>query len=98
MNLPLVFHSEVRGEVDEAYAWHERQRAGLGEEFLAEVQTVIDRIHQTPELHAVAYRDIRRALVHRFKYAVYYRLEPDHIEVIAVQHSKGDPRRWKSRA
>jgi hypothetical protein len=37
MRLPVVFRPEARDEVDEAYAWYERQRPGLGEEFLAAV-------------------------------------------------------------
>jgi hypothetical protein len=31
MSLPLVFQAGVRDEIDEAYAWYEDQRAGLGE-------------------------------------------------------------------
>jgi plasmid stabilization system protein ParE len=97
MSLPLVFPAEVKGEVDDACAWYERQREGLGEEFLAEVEEVLNRVQQNPEAHAVIYRGVRRALVRRFSYAVYYRLDPTRIEVIAVQHSKRDPTRWRSR-
>jgi toxin ParE1/3/4 len=52
MSLPLVFEPEVEAEVDEAYAWYERQREGLGEEFMVEVQAVLDRIQRNPELRA----------------------------------------------
>ncbi len=44
MNLPLVFQAGVRDEIDEAYTWYEKQQQGLGEEFLTEVQSVLDRI------------------------------------------------------
>ena len=64
MNLPLVLEPEV----DEAYAWYQRQREGLAEEFLAEIQQVLDRIRQNPELHAAIYRNVRRALVRRLSY------------------------------
>lgn len=98
MSLPLVFQEGVRGEIDEAYAWYEEQRRGLGEEFLTEVQSVLDRIEQNPEIHAPIYQTVRYARVKRFAYAVYYRLETDRIVVIAVHHSKRDPKRWQSRA
>ena len=29
-----------------------------------------------PELHAVVYRDIRKALVRKFPYSVFYRIKP----------------------
>jgi hypothetical protein len=66
MNLTIVFQAGVREEIDEAYTWYEGQRTGLGEEFLTEVQTVLDRVQQNPELHAPIYRNARRALVKRF--------------------------------
>ncbi len=44
MRLPLVFERGVREEVDEAYTWFEKLRTGLGEDLLAEVQDVLNRI------------------------------------------------------
>jgi plasmid stabilization system protein ParE len=98
MSLPLVFEPEVEAEVDEAYRWYERQRQGLGEDFLAAVQATLDRVQINPELPAIIYRDVRRALVRRFPYAVYYRVEPERIAVVAIHHVKRDPRRRQSRA
>jgi len=57
---PLVLEPEVRGEVDEAYAWYERQRLGLGEVFLDEVEAVLEQVRQDPERHAVIDRNVRR--------------------------------------
>lgn len=98
MSLPIVFEPEVEADVDEAYQWYEQRGRGLGEDFLAAVRTTLDRIQLNPELHAVIYRELRRALVRRFPYAVYYRVERERIAVVAVHHGKRDPRRWQSRA
>jgi plasmid stabilization system protein ParE len=98
MSLPLVFQADVRDDIDEAYTWYENQRSGLGEQFLTEVQSVLDRIERNPELHALIHKDVRHTRVKRFPYAVFYRIEIHRITVIAVQHGKRDPRRWQSRA
>jgi len=37
MNRPVVFTAEARDEYIEAYQWYEKQRPGLGAEYLAEV-------------------------------------------------------------
>lgn len=97
MSLPLVFHPDVQDEVDEAYRWYEQQRAGLGDDFLAAIEEVFRRIGTTPEAHAIIYKDIRRGLPRRFPYAVYYRVHPDRVEVVAVQHTRRDPSSWQSR-
>lgn len=98
MMLPLVFQAGVRDEIDEARAWYEKRQRGLGEEFLIEVESVLDRIQRNPESHAPIHLDVRRGRLKRFPYAVYYRIEPKRIAVVAVHHDKRDPKRWQSKA
>jgi plasmid stabilization system protein ParE len=97
MSLPLVFHPDVQPEVDAAYQWYEQQRPGLGTDFLVQLDSVLARLQVLPEAHQVVYQDVRRALVRRFPYGVFYRVQTDRVEVIAVQHTSRDPGRWQSR-
>jgi len=97
MNKLVILSPEADRDFEAAAMWYERE-AGLGESFVGRVQVALDRIGQMPELYAEIYRDIRRVRVQRFPYNVYYRILGDRIEVIAVFHSKRDPKTWKSRA
>ncbi len=98
MSFPLVFHPSVKGEIDEAFRWYEQKRPGLGDDFLAAIEEVFNRLRTMPQIHQTVYRDVRRALPKRFPYAVYYRVHDDRVEVISVHHSSRDPSRWQSRA
>ena len=97
MSLPVVFHTSVQGEVENAFEWYEQQRPGLGHDFLAAVEDVYARIAAMPTAHQVVYKDVRRDLTRRFPYGVFYRVHADRIEVVAVYHSSRDPAGWKSR-
>jgi len=97
MSHHLVFHPDVQDEVDEAYDWYERQRVGLGDDFLRALDDVFLRLTATPQVHAVIYQNVRRALPRRFPYGVYYRLLANRVEVIAVQHTRRNPSGWQSR-
>jgi len=66
--------------------------------FLTQVQAVLDRISATPELYAQVFQDVRRAVVQRFPYAVFYKIEPQQVVVLAVFHSRRDPKIWQERA
>jgi plasmid stabilization system protein ParE len=66
MSLPLVFRSAAQAELDEAADWYESQRPGLGAEFVAEVQEVLDTIAAQPKRFPVASGDVREAAVSRF--------------------------------
>ena len=98
MSLPVVLRRKAQAEFDEALDWYERQQAGLGVEFADRVQAVFDRISATPEMYAVVYRDVRKALVRQFPYSIFYRIRADRVVVLAVFHNKRNPNIWKSRA
>ena len=65
---------------------------------MVEVQKVFDRIATNPLLHSTAFADIRKGVVRRFPYSVFYRPHADRVEVIAVFHGSRDPSFWQSRA
>ncbi len=66
--------------------------------FATRVQEVLDRIATNPQLHAVVLADVRKAVVARFPYCVYYRAGAARVEVIAVFHTSRDPSIWQDRA
>lgn len=97
MTLPVVLRAEAEAEFDGAFDWHETQRRGLGLAFTAEVQRVFDRIAANPLMHGTILADIRKAVVWRFPYCVFYRPHSDRVEVIAVFHTSRDPSIWQGR-
>ena len=98
MSLQLVIRRAARTEFDEAFDWYERQQPGLGVTFADHVHAVFESIRAMPELHAPVYRDVRRALVKPYPYAIISRIRGNRVVVLAVFHSKRDPNIWKSRA
>lgn len=84
-------------EVEEAFRWYERQRRGLGFEFLLAFDATMQALRRLPEGHEVVGRRTRKALLRRFPYLVLYVLENELILVTAVFHGHRDPRRWSDR-
>jgi plasmid stabilization system protein ParE len=84
--LDLVFLDEARAEFDDAADWYDRQKPGLGDAFVNNVQDVFDRITVMPRVHPVVYKDVR-----------HYQVEPDRIVVISVFHTSRNSEAWKSR-
>jgi plasmid stabilization system protein ParE len=97
MSLPVVLSLEARREFDDAFDWYERQRPGRGDTFAEAIKRVLDQIELVPESHPIIYRDIRRAVVQRFPYLIYYRILSGYTAVIAVVHGKRDQGFWRTR-
>ena len=97
MSLPVTLWDEAQAEFDDAGDYYEARRPGLGADFVAAVQAVFDRIAVNPRIHAVVYRDVRKAVVKGFPYCVFYFEEPTRVVVTSVFHTSRDPAIWQGR-
>ena len=97
MTWRLVFRPQARAELLDVRRWYEDQRPGLGAEFGQEADRALSLLVQTPEAFQRVHREIRRIRLHRFPYAIYFRVFGDEVVVLAIMHGRRHPRRWQSR-
>lgn len=88
---------EADADIESAFEWYERNQANLGHRFLAELRACYARISSGPLKYQVLRGEIRRALLKRFPYAVYFVAGEDHCLVLAVLHAGRDPEHWQTR-
>jgi plasmid stabilization system protein ParE len=86
----LVIRARAETDLREARDWYESQRAGLGAEFLAEIEATLHVLIRDPQRHPLYYRGFYRVLAPRFPYKVFYRLEDDRIIVFRILHARRD--------
>lgn len=98
MSLPVVLRPAARQEYDDAVDYYEAQRVGLGTRYANRVRDVLTRIGNNPKMHGIVFSDIRKAVVTKFPYCIFYRELTDRVEVIAVFHTRRDPAVWQQRA
>lgn len=86
------FRADAEQDLRDAISWYDREREGLGDELLAEVDAVLTRAAERPAVFPVVLAPFRRALCERFPYAIYFRETDDLVQVFAVFHARRDPR------
>lgn len=95
---PVIIHSEAIEELDEAVAYYEDQKAGLGLDFLMEVEQALGKIQQNPNLGSVyKVTGLRRYVIQRFPFLVFYAELEECIWVVAIAHGKRRPDYWRRR-
>jgi toxin ParE1/3/4 len=67
--------------------WYNRQRAGLGDEFLLCIVDAMTLLEESPERLPFYYRGFRRLLTERFPYKIFYRVEGDAVIVFRILHA-----------
>lgn len=98
MAASLVVLPEAEKDIAQAQSWYERQRKGLGNQLIEALDKTFSVIRDTPEIHAAEYKSVRRVMLKRFPYIVYYRILQHSVEIIAVLHGSRDDQLWQSRA
>lgn len=88
---------EAELDLDEAHLWYHSQAAGLAADFLGAVNMCIASIQRHPEAYGPVDPTMRRALLRRFPYAVFYEVGLVEVVVYGVFHCARDPRAWKRR-
>lgn len=91
MTMQLHFLPEIEEDVMAGYIWYEDKAVGLGEEFLRIFYAAAMEIRSTPRLFPVVNRDVRRCLIRRFPYAIYFKCESEVITVIGLFHCARNP-------
>jgi plasmid stabilization system protein ParE len=95
--LSLIYRPAAVADLNWAYVRYERERKGLGEEFLAEVQVTAQLVLGMPRAYPVIRRETRRALIHRFPHGLFYRLIDETVVIVACFHTSRDPALWARR-
>ena len=97
MTRPIDFLPEAELEIEGAYIWYERQRPGLGIQFLLALDAALMRAAESPLVFPKAARRTRKALLRRFPYLVLYVDEESRILITGVFHGHRDPDAWSDR-
>jgi len=92
----VIVRREARQDVREAAFAYEDARPGLGVAFTLEFDALMERIAQNPRQFPEVEPGVRRALLRRFPFSVYF-VEPEEPAIIAVLHQHRHPDTWKSR-
>jgi plasmid stabilization system protein ParE len=88
----VEYHPALEAELNEIKNWYNARVPNLGVEFIDEIERQIFRIASNPKQWMVISGDLRRALVKRFPYVIYFRqVGPNRVRITAVKHQRRHP-------
>jgi plasmid stabilization system protein ParE len=93
----ILFLTEARSELVATSEYYQEQVVGLGEDFLDEVETVLNMIQLHPESGTTITATKRRFLLSRFPYGIIYSVDVNVITIFAVMHLRRKPGYWSPR-
>jgi len=91
---PVYFLPSAEAELLAAQAWYDARAGGLGDRFFRAVDGVAARIADNAQQFPMVRGELRRALVPRFPYVLFFRVEDDGAYVVACAHTSRAPFYW----
>lgn len=89
--LAVVFQRRATREIAEVDAWWRKNRPSSPDLFLMELERMLTAVALVPSLGAPSLserlRGLRRVLLKKTRYHVFYRVRGDVLEVLAVWHA-----------
>jgi len=89
--MKLCYTDRAKDDLELAFAWYERQRRGLGYEFLDCVENAVKSILDNPEMYRISYSIFRGCVVRRFPFSVFYAIESNEIVLHSIFDNRQDP-------
>lgn len=91
------FLDPAQQELDETISYYNAELAGLGEAFLLEAMSAIERIRQYPKAWHSLSKSTRRCRLKRFPYGLIYAVDETGVLIIAVANLHRRPDYWQNR-
>ena len=95
MNLRISV--EARSDISEAVEWLAERSPTVPQRFRASLEDTFGIILEHPSMFPQVHREVRRALLRKFPYAVFYIVEGDDAVVVGVVHQARHPSTWQRR-
>ena len=88
MTYKIKISEEAKLDLENAYQWYESQINQLGSEFIRVVDKNLASIQKNPFAYPIIYNNVRRKLLPRFPYGLFYIIQENLIFVFACFHVK----------
>jgi len=94
----VEYHPAIEGELKEIRDYYDERSPGLGSQFVDEFERQVLALAAAPERWMVIGGDIRRCLMRRFPYIIYFRrINSDLIRITVVKHQRRHPQYGRDR-
>ncbi len=98
MSLQVILTPAAQLDLAEAIEWYESLQPDLSLGLRLALDATLEADIRHPDVWAIVEPGVRRGLLRRYPYAIYYRQQPSCIEVIAILHTSRHPRKWQERS
>nr|WP_236025618.1 type II toxin-antitoxin system RelE/ParE family toxin [Algoriphagus oliviformis] len=91
----MIIKPDAENDIREIFEWYESKALGLGEHFLNDLESKLEKMTSEPEVYQFHHMDFRFAFLDKFPVSVHFKLENKTIYVFGVFPTSRNPKSWR---
>ena len=93
MTFEVIFRKRASSELDRAFKIYEKERVGLGSEFIEELDEYLDELETRPKSFRVIVKNYRIAVMQRFPFEIFFFIDKQKVVIANIFHTSRRPLR-----
>ncbi len=93
MTFEVIFRKRASSELDKAFKIYEKERVGLGSEFIEELDEYLDELETRPKSFRVIVKNYRIAVMQRFPFEIFFFIDKQKVVIANIFHTSRRPLR-----
>lgn len=93
----IEISDEAEIDLDKSYAFYHQDSPKVADTFFKQINIAFDNIRQSPKSFPIVYKSVRKYVVKKFPFVIYYQLVDKLIQIVAIFHTSRNPEIWNAR-
>ncbi len=93
----IDFSSEAEADFDNSYKYYAIESQKVADNFYKQINRSLITISANPQGFQRVFKNIRKYVIKKFPFIIYYRTENTTIQIIAIFHTSRNPEIWQKR-
>lgn len=93
----IELSNEAEVDFDKSYEFYFEDSPKVADTFFKQINLGFENIKQTPKSFPFTHKDVRKYVVKKFPFVIYYRIVDKTIQIIAIFHTSRNPEIWNER-
>lgn len=93
----IQLSKEAELDFDSSFGYYFKDNPKVANTFFRKINLGFEDIGRNPFAFSVIYKDVRKYVVQKFPFVIYYQIEKSTIKIVAIFHTSRNPEIWNDR-
>ena len=93
----IELSDEAENDFNKSYEYYAKESEKVADNFYKQVDNSLNKISKNPHAYPQAYKKVRKHVMKKFPFIIYYQIKQVVVRVIAVFHTSRNPEIWMER-